>query len=170
MRRIVVPMNISQHRRAKDKVSGVKMELSASKLPMSLLCVLRDLPMQWRVWWDGPFSPDPPVLRVLWGWQPDKDWTSGYAYARHEAAGATRLKWTCSRTGIQYHVSRDSIPIGRWRGELTCEPDEEAPIQISLTARPRVYIHKDTPLDLRLKVPTMDVALPKITLPDNCNG
>jgi len=158
-------MNISQHLRGPGQVSGVKMELSASKLPMSLLIVMRDLPMQWRVCWDGPLSPYAPVLRVLWGWQPDEHWTAGYAYARHETSGATRFKWTCSRQAIQYHVSRDMIPIGKWHGELTCEPDEIAPIQIALTARPRVYVHKTPPSGPRLPVPSMDTALPRIELP-----
>ncbi len=165
MRRIVVPMNVSQHHRAQGQIRGVKMELSASKLPMTLLCAMRDIAMQWRLWWDGSFSPDAPVLRVLWGWQPAEDWTAGFAYVRHEAPGATRVKWTCSRMAIQYHTSQAMIPIGKWHGELTCEPDEEAPIQIALTARPRVYVHKDRDPVTTLPIPTMDTALPRIALP-----
>ena len=101
--------------------------------------------MQWRVWWAGPYSQDPPVIRVLWGWQPDEHWTSGYVYARHEKAGVSRLKWTCSQRALEHHTSQIRIPIGKWLGELTAEPDEVAPIQIAITARPRVYIHKEQP-------------------------
>jgi hypothetical protein len=133
---------------------------------MSLLHVIRNLPLQWRAWWGGVASVDVPVLRALWGWQPCAGWTPGFAYVRHEVTGATRVKWTCSRTAIRLHTGTDSIPLGKWTGELTCEPDEEQPLQIALIARPCVYIPREAPVRRgALEPPTASSLLPRLTLP-----
>jgi len=113
---------------------------------MSLLYAIRNLPLQWRAWWSGVASVELPVLRTLWGWQPCDGWTLGYAYVRHEPTGATRVKWTCSRTAIRLYTGQDLIPLGKWTGELTCEPDEEQPLRIALIACPCVYVPREVPV------------------------
>jgi hypothetical protein len=133
---------------------------------MSLLHVVRNLPLQWRVFWPGIHAATPPILRALWGWASADGWTAGYAYVRHETTGATRVKWTCSRTAIRLHTGQDLIPPGKWTGELTCEPDEEQPLQIALIARPCVYVPLEVPV-LRgaLTVPLPGTLLPRLELP-----
>lgn len=128
---------------------------------MSLLYVIRNLPLQWRVFWTGVYAETPPILRALWGWTSADSWTPGYAYVRHEASGATRVKWTCSRTAIRMHTGQDLIPLGKWAGELTCEPDEEQPLQIALIARPCVY----TPREVLVRRGALTVPLPGTLLP-----
>lgn len=166
MRRATISLNVSQHHRAKGKLYGTKVEIGAKDLPMSLLQAIRNLPLQWRAWWGGPTSVEFPTLRILWGWLPADGWTPGYAYVRHEANGASRVKWTCSRTAIRLHTGQDSIPLGKWTGELTCEPDEEQPLQIALIARPCVYIPRAEPVRrVALTVPLPTTLLPRLILP-----
>ena len=166
MRKAQVRVNVTRHHRAPGKVYGVKVELAAKDLPMTLLIALRNMPLQWRVWWDGPYGIERPKMRVLWGWLPTDRWTQGYAYARHEKGGATRVKWTMSRTAIRVHTKEDFIPVGRWGGELTVEPDEINPVQVALDVRPLCYIPKERPAPRRfLPVPDPSSPLMPMVLP-----
>lgn len=167
MRRATISLNVSQHHRARGKLYGTKVEIGAKNLPMSLLYAIRNLPLQWRVWSQDATSVEAPIMRCLWGWCPADGWTAGYAYVRHEkSGGATRVKWTCSRAAIRRHTGQDSIPLGQWTGELTCEPDEEQPLQIALIARPCVYVPRGAPVRrgaLTVLLPT--TLLPRLELP-----
>ena len=158
-------MNVTRHHRARGKLYGVKFEMACKGLPMTLLNAIRNVPMQWRMWWGGPTCEQSPTVRVLWGWPSADGWTAGYAYVRHEPTGATRVKWTCSRSAICLHTGDPLVPLGRWGAVLTCEPDEESPMQIALIARPLVYVPRPVPKPLGLPVPNVSVALPSLRLP-----
>ena len=166
MRRATINLNVSHHHRARGQRYGTKIEIGAKDLPMSLLHAMRNLALQWRAWWGGPFSTESPIMRVLWGWTRADNWTPGFAYVRHESNGASRVKWTCSRSAIRLHTGQDFIPLGKWTGELTCEPDEEQPLQIALIARPAVYVPRIVPVRRgALTVPLPGTLLPRLDLP-----
>lgn len=164
MRIASINLNISAHHRAKGQRYGAKVELGAKDLPMSLLYAIRNMELQWRVFWGGPTSVDTPVLRVLWGWAPADGWAPGYAYVRHEYNGASRVKFTLSRSAIRRQTGQDMVPTGRWSGQLTCEPDEDTPLQVALLVRPNVYIPRD-PSPRKLVAPAVGTNLPRLGLP-----
>lgn len=166
MRSTEINLNITQHLRGKGQSYGCKVEIGCRKLPMSLLYAIRNYSLQWRVVWSGPTSVELPVLRTVWGWEPADDWTPGYAYVRHEKTGASRVKWTLSRSAIRLHTGQDILPLGKWRGTLTCDPDEETPLHISISVSPRVYLpRRAAPVRRVAAAPTFSSPLPRLELP-----
>ncbi len=166
MRRTEINLNISRHHRAKGESYGCKIEVGCRGLPMSLLYAIRNYPLQWRAVWSGPTSDELPTLHTLWGWEPADGWTPGYAYVRHERIGASRIKWTLSRSAIRLHTGQDVIPLGKWSGTMTCDPDEETPLRISIVVSPRVYVPRAAPVRrVAVTPPTFSSPLPRVDLP-----
>jgi len=165
VRQAQVQLDLHTHWRATGQASGVKVRLAAAKLPMAVKIAMRSLPAQLRVQWGGPYSQEPPEMRVVWGWPLADGWHPLSAYAgKSNKDPRMRMRWTISKRALRLQMGYETIPCGQWDGVLSCDPDEETPMRMVLTAYPHLYVPR-TPPRTRPTLPGPDDPLPEIVLP-----
>jgi hypothetical protein len=165
VRQTRVQLDLHTHWRAPGQASGVKVRLAAAKMPMAVKIAMRSLPAQTRIAWGGPYSQEPPAMRVVWGWPLADDWHKIGVYSGlADSDPRTRMRWTVSKRALRLQMGHETLPCSKWNGVLSCDPDEETPMRIVLHARPQLYVPR-TPSKTRPAAPGLDDPFPEIVLP-----
>jgi hypothetical protein len=132
---------------------------------MTVKIAMRSLPAQTRIVWGGPYSSEPPAMRVVWGWPLADDWHKIGVYSGlKDHDPRTRMKWTLSKRALRLQMGHETVPVGKWAGVLSCDPDEETPMRMVLHARPHLYVPRVPPKE-RPALPGPDAPFPEIVLP-----
>lgn len=123
--------------------------------------------MQVRAVWGGPHA-GAPVLYVAWGFPPADTWVQLTPHPTHDTQAEQRrphaIRFNVPKRSLVKLIDLDWLPSGRWQGTLSCEPDEETPVRMSLIMQPRTY--QPVPRPRKPKpLPTMDSPMPEIRLP-----
>jgi hypothetical protein len=165
MRQTQVQLDVQTHMRSRTQESGVRVRLAAARVPMAVKVAMRSLFAQTRIAWDGPYSKEPPTMRVVWGWPWDGNWHKiGVFAGKAQSDARLRMKWTLSKRALRLQMGYETLPCGQWDGVLSCDPDEETPMRMVLHARPKLYVPRVPPKE-RPALPGPDAPFPEIVLP-----